>query len=297
MSPRAPLLVLAVGNPSRGDDAIGALLAERLSDWLNGLGSPWQDQVEVICDMQLMVEHVLDLSGRQRILFIDAAAQGDTPVSCLPLTPNHGAPTTSHQCSPSQLLALHQQVLHSPAPPASLLCVVGHQFELGSKLSGTVHAAQDVAWRQLMYWISAPHSGATMITTQTIDLVQNSWALVLPIAPQAAELFYNNLFTRDPSLKALFKGDMTQQGAKLMQMIGAAVGQLGDLGKLVPVLQSLGQRHGGYGVQDAHYATVGAALLDTLSQGLGEAFTAEVRQAWTDVYGVMADVMIQATPH
>lgn len=133
-----------------------------------------------------------------------------------------------------------------------------------------------------------------MISPQTIDLVQSSWAKVVPIAPQAAALFYNNLFTRDPSLQPLFKGDMAQQGAKLMQMIGAAVGKLGDLGTLVPVLQGLGQRHGSYGVQDAHYATVGAALLDTLSQGLGEAFTADVKQAWVDVYGVMADVMKKA---
>ena len=126
---------------------------------------------------------------------------------------------------------------------------------------------------------------------QTIQLVQDSWKQVLPIAPQAADLFYKNLFAADPSLQRLFKGDMAQQGKKLMQMIGAAVGKLNDLDALIPILKGLGKRHAGYGVKDAHYATVGAALLLTLSQGLGNAFTPAVKAAWTEVYGVMAQVM------
>ena len=129
---------------------------------------------------------------------------------------------------------------------------------------------------------------------QDITLVQRSWAQVEPIAPQAAALFYGHLFEQDPSLKALFKGNMEEQGRKLMQMIGVAVGKLGDLPTLVPVLQSLGARHAGYGVQDSHYATVGTALLKTLEQGLGEAFDAPTREAWTTVYGVMAQTMTAA---
>lgn len=128
----------------------------------------------------------------------------------------------------------------------------------------------------------------------TIAHVQQSWALVLPIAPQAADLFYANLFTLDPALKPLFRGDMAAQGKKLMQMIGAAVGKLDDLGTLVPILQGLGRRHGGYGVVPAHYAVVGAALLKTLEEGLGDAFTPATRQAWTEVYGVIASTMIEA---
>ena len=128
----------------------------------------------------------------------------------------------------------------------------------------------------------------------TVKLVQASWIKVMPIAPQAAELFYNNLFKLDPSLKAMFKGDMQAQGKKLMQMIGAAVGKLGDIDNLVPILQGLGQRHGGYGVKPEHYATVGSALLATLSQGLGDEFTPEVRSAWTQVYGLITNVMLDA---
>jgi methyl-accepting chemotaxis protein len=100
---------------------------------------------------------------------------------------------------------------------------------------------------------------------QTIQLVQNSWKQVLPIAPKAAELFYKNLFVADPGLQRLFKGDIEQQGKKLMQMIGAAVGKLNDMDALIPMLQGLGKRHAGYGVKDAHYAAVGAALLLTLT--------------------------------
>lgn len=129
---------------------------------------------------------------------------------------------------------------------------------------------------------------------KVIELVQGSWRSVEPIAPQAAALFYGKLFEADPALKGLFKGDMAQQGAKLMQMIGAAVRGLDDVPALLPVLQALGARHQGYGVKSQDYEVVGAALLDTLAQGLGEAFTTEVRQAWTSVYQTMAGVMIQA---
>ncbi len=129
---------------------------------------------------------------------------------------------------------------------------------------------------------------------ETIQLVQSTWKEVAKISPQAAELFYKNLFQADPSLQRLFKGDMQAQGQKLMQMIGAAVGKLDDLDSLIPILQSLGKRHAKYGVRDAHYQIVGAALLKTLGQGLGDAFTPQVKAAWSEVYGVMAKVMMQA---
>ncbi len=126
---------------------------------------------------------------------------------------------------------------------------------------------------------------------KTITLVQESWSKVVPIAGVAGNLFYKNLFEADPGLKKLFKGDVEQQAAKLMQMITAAVGKLHDLDTLVPILQQLGQRHTGYGVQTAHYDTVGAALLKTLEQGLGAVFTPDVKAAWAQVYGVMTSVM------
>ncbi|MEE8188163.1 MAG: globin domain-containing protein [Kiloniellales bacterium] len=125
-------------------------------------------------------------------------------------------------------------------------------------------------------------------------LVQETFAKVEPIAEAAAELFYNKLFELDPSLKALFKGDMKEQGRKLMATLKVAVAGLDNLEKLVPVVQDLGRRHAGYGVKPPHYTTVATALLWTLEQGLEEAFTPQVKSAWTAVYGLLAETMIAA---
>ena len=132
------------------------------------------------------------------------------------------------------------------------------------------------------------------MTPETQSLVRASFAKVAPIAPQAAALFYGRLFELDPTLKPLFKGDMTEQGRKLMTMIGTAVANLNKLDAIVPAVQDLGRRHTSYGVQPQHYATVGSALLWTLGQGLGEAFTPQVEAAWTEVYTVLATVMQDA---
>lgn len=129
---------------------------------------------------------------------------------------------------------------------------------------------------------------------QDIDLVRKSFAQVAPIADQAAALFYGRLFTLDPGLRTLFRGDMQQQGRKLMQMIAAAVRGLDDLGALVPTLRALGSRHRGYGVTPRSYDTVGQALMWTLEQGLQEAFTPRVRSAWERFYGVAALTMLGA---
>lgn len=110
------------------------------------------------------------------------------------------------------------------------------------------------------------------MTANEIRLVQSSFQKILPVSETAADLFYRRLFELDPSLRALFKGDMKDQGHKLMQMIAAAVQGLDKPDTLIPVVQSLGKRHAGYGVQARHYDTVGAALLWTLEQGLGKDF-------------------------
>lgn len=123
------------------------------------------------------------------------------------------------------------------------------------------------------------------------QLVQNSFAKVVPIADTAAELFYSKLFALDPKLKPLFKDDMKEQGRKLMHMIATAVNGLDHIEALVPAVQDLGRRHVAYGVTAAHYDTVGAALLWTLEQGLGPDFSPEVKDAWTAVYGLLAKVM------
>ena len=133
-----------------------------------------------------------------------------------------------------------------------------------------------------------------MLTNTQKTLVQESFAAVRPIADDAAALFYRRLFELDPSLERMFKGDMAEQRRKLMQMLTAAVKGLDRLEQLVPVVEDLGRRHAGYGVADAHYDTVGAALLWTLEKGLGNAFTPEVQDAWATVYGLLAGTMKNA---
>ena len=133
-----------------------------------------------------------------------------------------------------------------------------------------------------------------MVTSAQKQLVHNSFAKIAPIADDAAALFYRRLFELDPSLRPMFRGDMAEQRKKLMQMITAAVKGLDHLEQLVPVLQDLGRRHAGYGVADAHYDTVGEALLWTLEKALGRAFTPELRLAWTTVYTLLATTMQEA---
>ena len=132
------------------------------------------------------------------------------------------------------------------------------------------------------------------VTQAQKALVQESFAQVAPIADKAAELFYDRLFEIDPELRILFKGDMAEQRRKLMQTLQFAVAGLNTPDQLVPAVQELGRRHKDYGVCDADYDTVGAALLWTLEQGLGTGFTDEVRDAWTAVYGLLAGVMKSA---
>jgi hemoglobin-like flavoprotein len=133
------------------------------------------------------------------------------------------------------------------------------------------------------------------MTPRQISLVQSSWNKVSPIADQAAAMFYGRLFELQPTYRKLFKTEQKEQGRKLMQMISVAVNGLPKLDTIVPAVEELGRRHLDYGVEEEMYDAVGEALLWTLSKGLGEAFTAEVKQAWTETYTTLADVMKSAS--
>ena len=130
-----------------------------------------------------------------------------------------------------------------------------------------------------------------MITSDDVRRVRESFALVVPIKEAAADLFYNRLFEIAPRVQVLFPDDLREQKRKLMAMLATAVAGLHNLDKLVPAVKDLGARHVGYGAKAEHYAVVGEALLWTLESGLGEAFTPDVRQAWTKVYNTLAAVM------
>jgi hemoglobin-like flavoprotein len=129
------------------------------------------------------------------------------------------------------------------------------------------------------------------MTPEEISLVQESWKMVVPIKEAAAEIFYGKLFELDPNLRGLFRGDIGEQGRKLMAMINTAINGLARLEELVPAVQSLGRRHAGYGVTAGDYGTVATALLWTLEKGLGSAFTPPVKAAWVKAYTVLADTM------
>ncbi len=167
---KAPILVLAVGNPSRGDDAFGPLLAQQLQTWLAAQTGEVQQAIELITDQQLVVEHALDLQGRERVLFIDAAARHDAPVALQAVAPardadpsrqqplQRGKPGTpmvnSHSSTPSDLLALYQSLLKMPPPHADLLTLKGQAFELGAPLSDEAQALLPQAWQLLQGWLN-----------------------------------------------------------------------------------------------------------------------------------------------
>jgi hemoglobin-like flavoprotein len=132
------------------------------------------------------------------------------------------------------------------------------------------------------------------MTNEQNHLIRQTFDLVAPMADSMAEVFYRRLFELDPSLRAMFPPVLVEQGRKLMQMLGAAIGMLDRPQQLISVLESLGKRHAGYGVRDEHYDTVGEALLWTLERGLGPVFTPDVKAAWAALYGVVATTMKNA---
>jgi hemoglobin-like flavoprotein len=132
------------------------------------------------------------------------------------------------------------------------------------------------------------------MTPEQIDDIQTSFAKVAPIAPAAAALFYDRLFTIAPEVKPLFKTDITEQGRKLMGTLAVVVNGLRNLEAVVPVAQALAVRHVSYGVKPEYYAPVGAALIWTLEQGLKDDFTPPVREAWIAAYDTLSGAMIAA---
>ncbi len=122
-----PLLIFAYGNPSRGDDALGPLLIEKLQI-LNLEG------IEILTDFQLQVEHAYDLQGRERVLFIDASVSCEAPYTFSRLFAQKDPSYTTHVMSPMAVMHVYQELYGDP-PPSYLLQVRGESFELGASLS------------------------------------------------------------------------------------------------------------------------------------------------------------------
>lgn len=132
------------------------------------------------------------------------------------------------------------------------------------------------------------------MTKEQIQLVQQSWSKVLPIAKEAGILFYEKLFLLAPEVRHLFKPDINGQAGKLVMMLGYIVVKLPHMKELLPEVQRLGEKHAAYGAEPVHYEAVGRCLIATLKEGLGKDWTPEVQDAWITAYNTLKNVMIVA---
>ncbi|MFO0695344.1 MAG: hydrogenase maturation protease [Polyangiales bacterium] len=156
MSGVAPVLVLACGNPSRGDDAIGPVLAERLERWLERSGTTG---IEVLVDFQLGPEHALDLEGRKRVLFVDAEVGAEAPFRFARVEPREATDPSTHAFSPGGVLAVARRVMSSSLPEAEILAVAGERFELGEPLSARARESVERAFDSLVAWCARSDAG------------------------------------------------------------------------------------------------------------------------------------------
>lgn len=141
----ARLLVLAIGNPSRGDDALGPLLLERLQDKA-------LSDVELLVDFQLQVEHCLDLIGRQAVVLVDSAASGPEPFDFCSIGPKRDASFSSHTLSPQALLYIYCELYGKP-PKTHVLAIRGYDYRLGAGLTARARANLAAAESHLLWWI------------------------------------------------------------------------------------------------------------------------------------------------
>ena len=130
------------------------------------------------------------------------------------------------------------------------------------------------------------------MTPEQVKLVQQSFSKVVPISQQAAAVFYDRLFETAPQVRSLFPFDMDEQRGKLMATLTAVVSGLGNLPSILPTASALAKRHVSYGARAEHYPVVGAALLWTLENGLGENWTPDVADAWKEAYATLSAFMI-----
>ncbi len=132
-----------------------------------------------------------------------------------------------------------------------------------------------------------------MLDPEQKHRLRKTFALVERQSHVAALVFYQRLFELDPMLRPLFKNDIEEQAAKLMDMLASALSLLEKPEELTGVLEDLGSRHVAYGVRTEHYGTVGEALLLMLSSVLGSEFDPQTRQAWTALYQSIAETMLR----
>jgi hemoglobin-like flavoprotein len=138
------------------------------------------------------------------------------------------------------------------------------------------------------------HDKEKPMNAHQIEIVQRTFALAAPLADEVADTFYRRLFELDPTLRPLFTHSLKHQGEKLMTVLAFAVRGLNQPELIIGAVRRLGERHVHYGVQPQHYKTVGEALLWTLAELFGPAFTPDVEAAWAAAYSLLAGVMQEA---
>ncbi len=144
---RPDVVIFAIGNPSRGDDALGPLLMARLQAWLPQ--QPNGFRFELVEDFQLQVEHALDLEEKSLALFIDAGSGTPAPYCFGPIKAAADFAHTSHALGPETVLHVYEQVQKCQPPSAYVLCVRGESFELGEPLSEAAEGYMNSAWAHL----------------------------------------------------------------------------------------------------------------------------------------------------
>ncbi|MBV8046494.1 MAG: hydrogenase maturation protease [Paludibacterium sp.] len=163
----APILIFGYGNPARGDDALGPLLAERAQRWVEEQGR--ETQVDVLTDFQLSPEHAYDLAGRQWVIFVDAARGQDAPYRWINLRPEEPCAWTTHASSPEALLWYCQTVLTQPVPPTCMLSLAGEAFELSAPLSPRGTTALATGWMALRSRLYSHINNITQETEATLQ--------------------------------------------------------------------------------------------------------------------------------
>ena len=133
------------------------------------------------------------------------------------------------------------------------------------------------------------------MTPEQISLIRSSFHHLEATPEKTAEIFYQRLWTVDPTTLPLFaQSDMALQGHKLFALIAFVVNALDKPELVVPVAQDLARRHLTYGVNQAHYASMGRALHETLEQIMDAGFTPEVAAAWDEAYTLLSSIMTTA---
>ena len=171
---RAPLVVFAVGNPSRGDDALGPILLARLAAWL--AERDFENDFELIEDFQLNIEHALDLQGRELALFIDAGQETPAPFVFKRISASTAIAHTTHALPPEAVLQVYCQTEGHAPPPAYVLCVCGECFDLGEGLSPAAQSrvAEAMAWLERLIGAPDPAAWAALATQGQAEIANKT---------------------------------------------------------------------------------------------------------------------------